>query len=83
MEKKRVYPTERGAPQGGTISPTLTLMALSGLERLVKENFKKKDKVNVIIYCDDFIITCASEERIGQEIIPLVEQFLNQRGLEI
>jgi len=45
--KKRIYPTEEGAPQGGIISPTLTLMALSGLERLIKENFKKKDKVNV------------------------------------
>ena len=83
VEKKKIYPTEQGAPQGGTISPTLTLMALSGLERLIKENFKKKDKVNVIVYCDDFIITCTSKERIEQEIIPLVEDFLNQRGLEI
>ena len=58
-------------------------MALSGLERLIKENFKKKDKVNVVVYCDDFIITCTSRERIEQEIIPLVKDFLNQRGLEI
>jgi RNA-directed DNA polymerase len=83
MEKKRVSPTEQGAPQGGTISPTLTLMALSGLERLIKENFKKKNKVNVVVYCDDFIITCTSKERIEQEIIPLIKDFLNHRGLEI
>jgi len=36
-----------------------------------------------VVYCDDFIITCTSKERLEQEIIPLLEDFLNQRGLEI
>jgi RNA-directed DNA polymerase len=36
MEKDRYFLTEEGTPQGGIISPTLTVMALSGLERALR-----------------------------------------------
>jgi len=83
MEKQKLYPTEAGAEQGNIISPTLALMALSGLERAVKSNFTALDRVHVIIYCDDFIITAKSKELITERIIPIVTKFLNNVGLEL
>jgi len=61
MEKVVVHPTLEGTPQEAIILPTITLMALSGLEKTLKETYKK-NKVNVIIYADDFVITGASKE---------------------
>ncbi len=82
MEKGIIYPTPQGTPQGGIVSPTIAVMALSGLEKTLKERFKKV-KVNVVVYADDFIITCASKELLEKEIIPHVEQFLKVRGLDL
>lgn len=82
MEKGVVYPITAGAAQGGSISPTITLIALSGLEMLLKERFKRK-KVNVVIYADDFIITGATKELLEDEIIPTVAAFMKERGLEL
>jgi len=86
LENKRFFPTIAGTPQGGIISPTLMNMVLDGLERLIKKRFprwKNYCKVNFIRYADDFIITAASREIIEKEIIPLVTEFLEQRGLSL
>ena len=40
-------------------------------------------KVNLIRYADDFCITGDSKELLEQEVKPLVEQFLGERGLEL
>jgi RNA-directed DNA polymerase len=39
--------------------------------------------VNLIRYADDFVITSRSKELLDGEIKPLVEQFLQERGLEL
>jgi len=62
MEKGRCFPTEEGTPQGGIISPTLAVMALTGLEKGLKSRFKRGTKVNIVFYADDFIITGNSRE---------------------
>lgn len=82
MEKGVVYPVTDGAAQGGVISPTITLIALSGLEKTLKGIFQDQ-KVNMVIYADDFIITGASKELLENEVIPVVEMFLKERGLEL
>jgi RNA-directed DNA polymerase len=66
---------------------------LDGLERLLKEKFPTKKPlssfggkfscVNLIRYADDFIITGRTKELLEGEIKPLVEQFLQERGLEL
>ena len=64
MEDNRVYPTTEGTPQGGAISSTIALMALSGLERRLQSHRKRvsdKEKIHFIAYADDFIVTAASE----------------------
>ena len=82
MEKGVIYPVIEGAAQGGVISPTITLIALSGLEKTLKGIFKYQ-KVNVVIYADDFIITGNNKELLANEVIPVVEKFLKERGLEL
>lgn len=87
--KNRLYPTQEGTPQGGIISPTLANMTLDGLENELAKKFKTRSiagkdyhfKVNLIRYADDFIITADNKERIEQEILPLVRNFLSERGL--
>jgi RNA-directed DNA polymerase len=85
IEKKRLFPTEKGTPQGGTISPMIMNMVLDGLERAINKKFPrwKNKKVNFIRYADDFVITAVSKEVITEEIIPLVSDFLMERGLEL
>jgi RNA-directed DNA polymerase len=89
MEKNILYPTEEGTPQGGIISPVLANMTLDGLERRLRERFPKTTvkgiaaKVNFVRYADDFIVTAASPQLLEQEVKPLVEAFLEERGLEL
>ena len=91
VENRTLFPTMAGTPQGGVISPTLANLVLDGLERLLKENFRVKrldgqlhnPKVNLVRYADDFIITGARKELLEDEVRPLVEQFLRERGLEL
>src|ERR1700677_2696920 len=92
VENRTLFPTEAGTPQGGIISPTLANMTLDGLEQLLSKHFPKgkwKDgktwspKVNLVRYADDFIITGDSKELLENEVRPLVEQFLKERGLAL
>lgn len=83
IEKKTLHPTFNGVPQGGLISPCILVLALSGLEEAVKSVSSRKDKVNVIAYADDFVITGASKEVLEDKIMPVVTTFLKERGLEL
>lgn len=83
MEKGLFYKTEDGTPQGGIISPRLATVALNGLEGAVKAGFRKPDKVNVVVYADDFVVTCSSKEVLEQKIKPRIAAFLKKRGLEL
>jgi RNA-directed DNA polymerase len=88
MEGRVLYPTEAGTPQGGVASPVLANMTLDGLEHELLRAFPKpKNKpgplVNLIRYADDFVITGRSQQLLRDEVKPLVEQFLSERGLEL
>jgi len=83
IEKQVFHPTEEGTPQGGVISPTLLNIALAGLEQAIKRAVPKKEKVNVVVYADDFIVTGISKEVLEQKIKPVVAAFLKERGLEL
>ena len=85
VELHRLHATEEGTPQGGVISPVLANMALDGLERLLQQHFGRRNsnKVNLIRYADDFIITGRSKELLEQAVRPLVEAFLAERGLRL
>jgi RNA-directed DNA polymerase len=86
MEKGVIYPIERGAAQGGSISPTLAVMALSGLEaklRSTNETQQRKEKINVVAYADDFVVTAVSETLLKEKVIPILKEALSEVGLEL
>jgi len=83
FEGDTLYPTRRGTPQGGIISPLLANMTLDGLEAAVKAVTPYRAKVNVIRYADDFVITGKTKELLEETIKPAVEKFLRQRGLAL
>jgi RNA-directed DNA polymerase len=81
IDRKKLFPTEAGTPQGAIISPTLSNMTLDGLEKEFK-TFRGK-KVNFVRYADDFIVTGDSKELLEQEVKPLITRFLTERGLTL
>ncbi len=88
-KKHCLHPTNDGTPQGGIISPVLANLALDGLEKRLRERYppatrkSRRAQVNLIRYADDFIITGRSCELLRDEVRPLAEQFLQERGLEL
>ena len=87
--KNRLFPTDEGTPQGGIISPTLATMTLNGMETMLHQHFGKKgsgkaykNKVNLIKYADDFVVTGTSQN-VLEEAKAMIEAFLNKRGLSL
>src|SRR5689334_19401667 len=77
---------------GGVISPVLANRALDGLERILRKKYPHAGlkalqgmhkQVNLVRYCNDFLITGISQEVLEQEVKPLVTDFLRERGLEL
>ncbi|MFQ8213684.1 group II intron reverse transcriptase/maturase [Klebsiella pneumoniae] len=92
MEDRQLFPTEAGTPQGGIISPTLANLVLDGLETRLLTKFGRpryanggetKLMVNYVRYADDFIVTGRSKELLEQEVMPLIEEFMRERGLTL
>jgi RNA-directed DNA polymerase len=89
LEKDVFFATTEGTPQGGIASPALANATLDGLEALLHERLgatrrqRTRNKVHLVRYADDFIITGTSKELLRVEVQPLVAHFLKERGLEL
>ena len=86
MEKNQLHPTTAGTPQGGVCSPALAVMALSGLEKLIrstKDRQQKQEKIHMIAYADDFIVTASSKELLVEKVMPTLVKALAKVGLEL
>jgi RNA-directed DNA polymerase len=89
IESGKCFPTHKGTPQGGIISPILMNMTLDGLEAAVRKAVpdritrNTRSKVNFIRYADDFIVTGATREILEEQVKPVIESFLQQRGLKL
>jgi RNA-directed DNA polymerase len=81
MEKGKLFPTNAGTPQGGVISPCLANGALDGIEAMLKTITKPTDKVHMVRYADDFVITGRSKELLENTIKPAITVFLQGKGL--
>ncbi|TSA12658.1 MAG: group II intron reverse transcriptase/maturase [Deltaproteobacteria bacterium] len=81
IDRKKLFPTVAGTPQGGIISPILSNMALDGLKKEL-EPFRGS-KVNFVRYADDFIVTGNSKALLEQEVKPVIIRFLKERGLTL
>jgi RNA-directed DNA polymerase len=89
MEKAVFFATTEGTPQGGICSPVLANRTLDGLQELLHERFggtrgqRERNKVHLVRYADDFVITGTSKALLRAEVQPLVAHFLSERGLEL
>ena len=85
------YDTEAGTPQGGIISPCLCNLALNDIEEILLSKFKVRQvnwksfypKVRIVKYADDFVITGHSKELLEEEVMPILKEFFEERGLEL
>jgi RNA-directed DNA polymerase len=83
VEKGLLYPTRKGTPQGGIISPTLSNMTLDGLEEEIRRSVPRRSRVNFVRFADDFLITGKSSRMLEGQVKPAVERFLGERGLTL
>jgi len=86
MEKNQLHPTIAGTPQGGVCSPALAVMALSGLEgsiRCTTQSQHHREKIHMVAYADDFIVTATSRELLEKKVMPTLVQALAKVGLEL
>jgi RNA-directed DNA polymerase len=89
VDEGTLFETQAGTPQGGIISPVIANMALDGLEAVVHAHSgatdleRRRAKVNVIRYADDFVVTGASKEALESQILPAIRRFMAERGLEL
>lgn len=85
MENNDVMASEDGTPQGGIVSPVLANIYLHYVLDLWFDNeFSKqaKEYVQLIRYCDDFIMTCECEQDANDFLQQLKER-LAKFGLEV
>lgn len=98
MDKKELFPSTEGTPQGSVISPLLANIALHGIENLIMnlaETFDmkrpdgtqlskrdKKKSISVIRYADDFVII---HEDLGNilKCQEAIVTWLKDMGLEL
>ena len=76
-----LFPTDKGTPQGGLVSPILANMTLDGLENVLKAEFPRM-KVHFIRYADDFLVTTPTKE-IAEMARNVIQKFLAERGLTL
>jgi RNA-directed DNA polymerase len=89
LDKNVFFATMAGTPQGGIISPALANRTLDGLQAVLAQRFgatrrqRERNRVHLVRYADDFIITGTSATLLRYEVQPLVAHFLSQRGLRL
>jgi len=93
MDGKQLFPTSEGTPQGGVISPLLANIALHGMEERIKQyaetlpvkglsKSRKRDKVMLIRYADDFVIL-HEDITVVQRCREIISEWLKGMGLEL
>ncbi|HEY9692863.1 MAG TPA: group II intron reverse transcriptase/maturase [Oculatellaceae cyanobacterium] len=90
MDGKQLFPTSKGTPQGGVISPLLANIALHGMEERIKQvaetlpgnKYKNRKSLSLIRYADDFVIL-HEDITVVQRCSEIISEWLNGMGLEL
>ncbi|MHA1682377.1 MAG: reverse transcriptase domain-containing protein [Promethearchaeota archaeon] len=77
VNQGRKSPTTRGIIQGNPLSPVLANIALHGMESL----FDHDKLITIVRFADDFVAIAPSVRDIKENTIPLLQRFLEVRGL--
>jgi RNA-directed DNA polymerase len=83
LDQGRLYPTEEGVPQGGTISCLLANIALHGMEEAVGKLVENRRKRPILIrYADDLLVMHPDREIVekSQEVLT---EWLAPMGLQL
>jgi RNA-directed DNA polymerase len=89
VKEGTLFESTAGTPQGGIISPVIANMTLDGLEAAVYASVgstkfaRTKTQLNVIRYADDFVVTGISKEILEVTVLPVIQAFMADRGLEL
>src|SRR5260370_19199337 len=75
--KGQIFPSERGAQQGGVVSPTLSNILLTPFDREMRLRGYKLTR-----YADDWVITCKSAAE-ARAAVDAASRILKQLGLEL
>ncbi len=85
MEEGKYIDSEEGTPQGGVISPLLANIYLHyALDEWFEKEYKLRAKgyVQLIRYCDDFVVACQEKED-AEGFLKELEERLKGYGLRI
>ncbi len=98
MDGKDLFPTNKGTPQGGVISPLLANIALHGMEERLKQYAEsqrwytengvhlskslRRQAISLIRYADDFVIL-HHELEVIEECQEIIKEWLAEMGLEL
>ena len=85
MEEGKYMRSEKGTPQGGVISPLLANIYLHyALDEWFEKRFKPRARgyVQLIRYCDDFVVACQQKED-AEGFLKELEERLKKYGLRI
>lgn len=84
--KHAAITTSVGVPQGGVISPTIANMVLDFLQETLRDYLDSKNlktaKITFVRYADDFIVI-AYHKWVLEKLMPVIQNFLKLRGLEL
>ena len=75
--KGRLFPSERGTPQGGVVSPTLSNILLTPFDREMRLRGYQLTR-----YADDWVITCKSAAE-ARSAVDAAGRVLKQLGVEL
>lgn len=75
--KGRLFPTERGTPQGGVASPLLSNILLTPFDREMRRKGYQLTR-----YADDWVVTCKSAAE-ARAAIDAARRILKQLGVEL
>jgi group II intron reverse transcriptase/maturase len=75
--KGRLFPSERGTPQGGVVSPTLSNILLTPFDREMRLRGYQLTR-----YADDWLVTCKSAAE-ARAAVDAARQILKQLGVEL
>jgi len=73
----QLFPTERGTPQGGVVSPTLSNILLTPFDREMRLRGYQLTR-----YADDWVITCKSAAE-ARAAVDTARRLLKQLGVEL
>lgn len=90
MDKQELFPTSKGTPQGGVISPLLANIALHGMEKRIEQMAEtlpgdkraNRKALSLIRYADDFVII-HEDLTVVQRCQQITAEWLKDMGLQL